>query len=111
MVVPTEPGVALEVVESETGFQFPVVVFDAPADLDQAHQLRQGCVLGQGGEREVGRFGSSSRLFGQQPCPRQHTVLMTGESCGSPGVPAAPRTVSASPRPDWLGRSWFRDAR
>ena len=33
VVVPAGPAAALEMVKSDTGFQFPVVVFDAPADL------------------------------------------------------------------------------
>jgi hypothetical protein len=33
VVVPAGPAAAFEMVKSDTGFQFPVVVFDAPADL------------------------------------------------------------------------------
>lgn len=36
-------------VESETGFQLLVIVFYAPADLGQTHQLGDRRVLGQGG--------------------------------------------------------------
>ena len=38
VVVPADPAASFEMVKSDTGFQFPVVVFDAPADLalDQA---------------------------------------------------------------------------
>ena len=32
VVVPAGPAAAFEMVEPDTGFQFPVVVFDAPAD-------------------------------------------------------------------------------
>lgn len=78
VVVPPEPRTALEVVESEAGFQLPVVMLDAPADLGQTHQLRQGCVLGQGGDPEVSGLGCTVGPFGQQPRLGQDTVLVAG---------------------------------
>jgi hypothetical protein len=39
VAVPAEPGAAFEVVEAEAVFEFAVVVFDAPADLGQSHQV------------------------------------------------------------------------
>ena len=47
VVVPAEPGAAFEVVEAEAGFEFAVVVFDAPADFRQAHEFVDGCVGGR----------------------------------------------------------------
>src|ERR1700694_2770365 len=71
VVVPAGPGASLEVVQAQTGFQFPVVVFDAPADLGQAHEFLQGCV-GVEGWRSSSRWillrrwaiGRAARLRG-----------------------------------------------
>jgi hypothetical protein len=38
VAVPAGEGSALKVVDAEAGFQFAVVVFDAPADFPQAYQ-------------------------------------------------------------------------
>jgi hypothetical protein len=48
VAVPAEVAAAFEVVDLETVFEFAVVVFDAPADLGQAHQSAWG-VGGQAG--------------------------------------------------------------
>jgi hypothetical protein len=40
VAVPAGPGAAFEVVEAESGFQFAVVVFDAPAGFAEADQVR-----------------------------------------------------------------------
>ena len=44
MAMPAGEGSSLEVVEAEPGFEFSVVVFDAPADLGQLYQFSSlGC--------------------------------------------------------------------
>ncbi len=67
VVVPADPAAALEMVKSDTGFQFPVVVFDAPADLCEANQGGDRGVGGQVGDPEVGGFGLAVGPFGDQP--------------------------------------------
>src|ERR1019366_1509609 len=44
VVVPAGVAAALEVVEAERVFEFSVVVFDAPANLREGHELAQGRV-------------------------------------------------------------------
>ena len=79
VVVPAGPGAALEVVESESGFQFPVVVFDAPADFGQAHEFLEGCVGVEGGEPVVGGFFCAGGPFGEQPAFGQAAVVGWGD--------------------------------
>ncbi len=47
--MPADPGAAFEVVEAEAGFEFAVVVFDAPAAFREVDQVGQGRVGGQVG--------------------------------------------------------------
>lgn len=80
VVVPAQPGTTFEMVQSETGFQLPVVVLDAPADLRQPYQLGQRGVGGEGGEPVVGGFIRSGRPLGEQPHRGQGAVLGAGMS-------------------------------
>jgi hypothetical protein len=47
MAVPAGEGAALEVGEAEAGFEFAVVVFDAPAHFGESDEGFQRCVGGQ----------------------------------------------------------------
>ena len=46
VAVPADEGAAFEVVEAEAGFEFAVVVFDAPAAFREADQVVQAGVGG-----------------------------------------------------------------
>jgi hypothetical protein len=46
VVVPALPGAAFVVVQTETGFDFAVVVFDAPAQFRQPIRMRFAVVAG-----------------------------------------------------------------
>ncbi len=74
VVVPAEPGAAFEVVERETGFQFAVVVLDAPPDFGDRDEFLQRCRLRQGGEPVVGGCGCAFGPFGEQPLGGEGTV-------------------------------------
>ena len=80
VVVPADPAATLEMVKSDTGFQFPVVVFDAPADLREANQGSDRGVGGQVGDPEVGGFGLAVWPFGDQPLFGQCAVVGAGMS-------------------------------
>jgi len=54
VVMPAEPGTAFEVVQAESGFEFAVVVLDAPPHFGQAHELS---VRGVGGQATFGCSG------------------------------------------------------
>lgn len=64
-MLPAEPGVSFEVVESERGFEFSVVVFDAPADLGQACEVFERCAGIEGGYPVVGGFDCPGGSFGE----------------------------------------------
>ena len=79
VVVPADPAAAFEMVKSDTGFQFPVVVFDAPADLREANHGGDRGVGGQVGDPVVGGFGSAVGPFGDQPLFGQGAVVVAGD--------------------------------
>jgi hypothetical protein len=67
------------VVWAQTGFQFAVVVFDAPADLGQAHEFLQGCAGVEGGDPVVGGFFGAGRPLGEQPGLGKAAVVGCGD--------------------------------
>ena len=91
MAVPAGVGAAFEVVEAEAGFEFWVVVFDAPADLGQADEFGQGNVVVEVGEPVVGGFGGVVGPLGEQPTGGQ--VFKAGSS------PACSRRYAATQFP------------
>ena len=67
MSVQANPRSPFEMVEAETGFQFPVVVLDAPPDLPEPDQLGDRRGLGEGGEPVVGGLGGVVGPFDEEP--------------------------------------------
>ena len=66
VAVPAGPGAAFEVVQAEAGFEFAVVVFDAPAGFARRTRCGEGGVGGQVGQPVVGGFGCAVGPFGEQ---------------------------------------------
>jgi hypothetical protein len=66
-------------VQSESVFEFAVVVFDPPADLGQPDQLVQGSVGGQVRQPVVGGFGFVGWPLGDKPAVREASVGTAGK--------------------------------
>ena len=77
VAVPAGVAAAFEVVESESVFEFAVVVLDPPADLGESDQLWERGVGGQVRQPVVGGFGLIGRPFGDEPAFRQAAVGVT----------------------------------
>jgi len=69
VVVPSGVGTAFEVRKSETCFQLPVVVLDAPPDFGQADEFFQRGRLRQGREPVVGWGRRPGGPFREEPLP------------------------------------------
>lgn len=74
VAVPAGPGASFIVVQAQAGFEFAVVVFDAPADLAESDQILQGGVGGQIRQPVLDRLGFIRRPLGDQPGLREHAV-------------------------------------
>jgi hypothetical protein len=73
VAVPADEGAAFEVVESEAGLEFAVVVFDAPAQLRQSDETPIRRLGGQVRQPVPGGLRLTGRPFGDQPADRQVT--------------------------------------
>src|SRR6267378_3472664 len=85
------PASAFEVPEAEFLLELLVVALDAPAQLGQIDQARQGNVVGKGGEPILRRLLLGFRPFDQQP------LFLTGSAAAGRGLSIA-----------WAAAAWWR---
>src|SRR2546421_1576943 len=77
---PAGEGAALEVVDTEAGFEFAVVVFDPPADLRQPDEGLQSGTGGEAGQPVLDRLRLARRPFSDQPFNGQAAVVVAGDA-------------------------------
>src|SRR4051794_24719886 len=85
VVLPARIGAALEVVESQAGFEILVVLFDRPALMRQPHDLLERRRGWQGHEVVFATAGRSDAVLAEQPdFRRQSSVAPIGRWSDAP---------------------------